>query len=48
MFSRKFERPNAEKAFFFRKGGIMKNGGMILILYLKTWSDIGSPTQSSL
>ena len=26
----------------------MKDRGMILILYLKTWSDIGSPTQSSL
>ena len=26
----------------------MKDRGMIMILYLKTWSDIGSPTQSSL
>ena len=26
----------------------MKDRGIILILYLKNWSDIGSPTQSSL
>ena len=31
-----------------QKGRIIKDRGMILILYLKTMSDIGSPTQSSL
>jgi hypothetical protein len=34
--------------FFFVERGIMKDRGMILILYLNTWSDIASPTQSSL
>ena len=42
------KRPNAEKAFFCRKGGIMKDRGMILILYPKTCPDIGSPTKGSL
>ena len=31
------KRPNAEKAFFFVETGIMRDRGMILILYLKIW-----------
>ena len=40
-------KPDAQKAFFFieKKEGMMKDRGMILILYLKSCPDIGSPSQ---
>ena len=43
-----WKRRNEEKAFFCRKGGKVNDRGIILILYLTTCPDIGSPTQRSL